>query len=273
MRPLCFDAPPAPARQRHARDADPTRRRLTRLEGVGTLRGMSRTRAVLACVSVAVTTVVAGCGPSIDAAAKADIDRRVAALKPGAASVPAPSAAVPMPLAPGQWTQHKMTDDKGQPSFLTYKIVGEEAGALWVEVVNETYTGRMVQKLLVAFGSRTDPAQIEVRAMKTRDQKGNVNELPREMMPMMQSMYRGVVATMIINWQGLPQEAAAVPAGQFASCYKARADVQWGPFRSVSDSWAHPAVPISGVVRSVGVDKPFTMELVAFGLSGATSEM
>jgi hypothetical protein len=38
-------------------------------------------------------------------------------------------------------------------------------------------------------------------------------------------------------------------------------------------SWSHPAVPLSGMVRSVGIDRPNTMELVAFGLSGAVSEL
>ena len=31
-------------------------------------------------------------------------------------------------------------------------------------------------------------------------------------------------------------------------------------------------MPLSGMVKSKGVDKPTTMELVAFGLSGAVSE-
>jgi hypothetical protein len=31
-------------------------------------------------------------------------------------------------------------------------------------------------------------------------------------------------------------------------------------------------VPLSGAVRSQGVDHPFTMELAAFGTSGAVSE-
>ena len=104
---------------------------------------------------------LAACGPSIDPAAKADIDRRVGALQAGTAAVPAPTVFEPMPLAAGQWSQYKMVDDKGQPSFLTYKIVGEEGGAYWLEMVHETYSGRMVQKMLVAFGSRTDPGQIE----------------------------------------------------------------------------------------------------------------
>ena len=38
------------------------------------------------------------------------------------------------------------------------------------------------------------------------------------------------------------------------------------------DSWSHPAVPLSGAVRSQGVDHPFTMELAAFGTSGAVSD-
>lgn len=33
------------------------------------------------------------------------------------------------------------------------------------------------------------------------------------------------------------------------------------------------AVPINGLVKSVGIDNPNTIELVAFGDSGATSEL
>ena len=230
--------------------------------------GAMRNLPLLALVPLA----IAACGPSIDPAAKADIDRRVAALSGGGNAVPAPSSFEHMPLAAGQWSQYKMVDDKGQPSFLTYKILGEEGGAFWLEVVHESYSGKMVQKMLVAFGSRTDPAQIDIRAMKTRDAKGRVNEVPPQMIGIVQSLYKGIVSGLVIHWQGLPQEGTSVPAGRFEGCYKARTDAQWGPWKSVADSWAHPAVPLSGAVRSQGVDKPFTMELVAFGLSGATDE-
>ena len=217
---------------------------------------------------------VSACGPSVDPAAKADIDQRVSVLKPGAVAVPPPAAGMfaPMPLAPGQWTQYKMVDDKNQPSFLTYKVIGQEGDAVWLEIVHDTYYGRTMQKMLVAFGNRMDPAQVQIRAVSMKDAKGRVNEMPPPVISMMQSTYRGVVSTMIINWQGLPQEAATVPAGRFDGCYKARTDAQWGPWRSVADSWSHPAVPLSAAVRSQGVDHPFTMELVAFGTSGAVSE-
>lgn len=233
-----------------------------------------RTLTVPSLFAVAAAVALSACGPSIDPAAKADIDRRVSVLQAGANAVPAPAPGMftPMPLAPGQWTQYKMINDKNEPSFLTYKVTGQEADAVWVEIVNDTYYGRTMQKMLVAFGNRMDPSQVQIRAVSMKDAKGRVNEMPPPVISMMQSTYRSVVATMIINWQGLPQESASVPAGRFDGCYKARTDAQWGPFRSVADSWSHPAVPLSAAVRSQGVDHPFTMELTAFGTSGAVSE-
>jgi hypothetical protein len=215
---------------------------------------------------------LAGCGPSIEPAAKADIDGRMAALQSATGTIPAPPSFEPLPLVAGQWSQYKMLDDKGQPSFLTYKVLGEEGGAFWIETLHESYYGRTAQKMLIAFGSRSDPTQIEIRAVVTLDKRGNVNPMPPAMMPMLQSMFKGVVSGLVINWQGMPQESAAVPAGHFDGCVRARSEAQWGPWKSTADSWRHPAVPLSGLVCSQGIDRPFTMELVAFGMSGATAD-
>jgi hypothetical protein len=220
-------------------------------------------------------SALSGCGPSINAAAKADIDRQVSELKAPSVEIPAPSPGefTPMPLAAGQWARFKMADEKGEPSLLTYKVIGEEGGAHWIEVVNDNYTGRMIQKMLVHFGSRTDPKEVEIRAVTTKDAAGRVNELPKEVMPMMQTLYKSAVSSLILEWKGLPQEAASSPAGNFAGCFKARSKAQWGPWKSEADSWAHPKVPINGLVRSKGTDKKFEMELVAYGLTGAVSEL
>ena len=110
---------------------------------LGTIARM-RSPAAPLLFSVAAAAAVASlaCGPSIDPAAKADIDRRVSVLQAGAVVVPAPAPGVfaPLPLAVGQWSQYKMTNDKNEPSFLTYKIVGQDGDAIWIEMVNESRT-------------------------------------------------------------------------------------------------------------------------------------
>lgn len=218
-------------------------------------------------------SVLPACGPSIDSAAKADIDKRIAAMTPSGAAFAVPTSLLPKPLAAGQWTLHKMVNDKGQPSLLTYKIV--EAlpdGSHWVEVANESYYGKTVTKILLFMGDRSNPSTMEVRAVKMKDKNGRVTELQGPMIQLMKSMYQASLNMLVVSWQGLPQENVNVAAGSFAGCFKAMTDANWGVWRSSSTSWMHPGVPISGLVKSVGLSQPTTLELVGFG-DGATSEI
>jgi hypothetical protein len=232
---------------------------------------MTKTAPLILAAAV-LTALAAGCSPSIDAAAKADIDRRIAALRPAGQSYPAPTGFAPLPFQPGQWTQHKMIDDSGSPAFLTYKIVGEDAGAFWIETVTDTYSGRTMMKMLLAIPNRMDPNGIDIRAASIKDKSGRVQTFEGPLLAMMRGSLKSMLSTLILSWQGLPQEDAAVPAGTFAGCFKTRTDASWGPWHSASTSWSHPAVPLSGLVKSQGIDKPHSMELVAFGLTGAVSE-
>jgi hypothetical protein len=227
-----------------------------------------------ALVGIALGTLLTavGCGPSIDAAAKADIDKRVAALGAPKQTYPAPTGFQPMPFAPGQWIRLKMVDDKGEPSFITQKILAQDGDAFWLESVTETYVGRNMVKLLIAVPNRMDPASVDIRAGAIKDKNGQVTELTGPLLSLMKSSYQGVVSTLTVSWQGMPQEDVSVPAGTFAASYKARTDASWGPWHSSTNSWGHSAVPLSGLVKSVGIDKPTTMELVDFGLTGAVSE-
>ena len=216
--------------------------------------------------------LLSACGASIDPAAKADIDRRVAALGAPQQSFSAPTGFVPMPFAAGQWTRHELVDDKGQPSFLTYKVLAQEGDAFWIETVTEGYAGRTMLKMLLAIPNRADLGSMDIRAVSIKDSKGHVTNLDGPMLSLMRSMYQGALSTLVMSWQGLPQEDAAVPAGTFAGCFRARTDATWGPWHSANTSWSHAAVPLSGLVKSQGIDKPTSMELVDFGLTGATSE-
>ena len=179
----------------------------------------------------------------------------------------------PKPLVIGQWTQHRLTNDKGETSLVTYKIVGEESGAYWVEVANESYYGKTVTKLLLVLGDRTNPSTMEIRAVKTKDKNGKISEFQDPVIHLMRSMWQGSLNMLAVSWQGLPQEAMNVVAGNFAACFKARTDASWGAWHTTSTTWMHPMVPINSLVKSVGIDRPSTMELIGFGESGATSEL
>jgi hypothetical protein len=240
--------------------------RAMKMQTRATLLGIVRVFGILASLSLG------ACGPSIDAAAKIDIDRRVAALGAPQQQFAAPAGFVPMPFAAGQWTRHKVVDDKGQPSFMTYKVLSQEGDAFWMEIVTDQYTGRTVMKILLAIPDRTNPSSIDVRSVSIKDRNGHVTTLDGPMLSLLRSSYQGALSTLVLSWQGLPQEDASVPAGTFAGCFRARTDASWGPYHSANTSWSHAAVPLSGVVKSQGIDKPTSMELVEFGLTGATSE-
>ena len=240
---------------------------------VGKIRRMSKTALRPVLLFLFGSACVLACGPSIDKAAKSDIDQRIAVLAHTGQTFPAPTGFVPKPLAVGQWTQHKLVDDKGEPSLVTYKIVGEDSGAFWVEVANESYYGKTVTKILLFPGDRMNPNTMEIRAVKMKDKKGQVTEVDGPMLQLMKSTWQSSINMLAVSWQGLPQESMPVIAGTFTGCFKARTDASWGAWHSVSTTWMHPMVPISGLVKSAGLDHPTTMDLVGFGETGATSEI
>jgi hypothetical protein len=233
----------------------------------------SRRSLTVAGLAVALALAAAACGgPSINAAAKADIDRRAAALQQSGRIIEGPSGPEPRPLAAGQWMTVKQTDDKNQPSFVTYKVIAEEAGAYWLEIASDTYYGHSASRMLVAFGDRRDPASFEIRSMKTKHTDGRIEETPEPLLRMMRSTYAAALENLVVRWQHTAQEDTSVFAGTFPGCFKGRSTVSFAGFTATSDVWWHSEVPINGLVKSVGVDKPMTTELVDYGYEGATSE-
>jgi len=211
------------------------------------------------------------CGPSINQAAKADIDRRVASLSTSAQGFPAPIAFEPMPVAVGQWAEYWVADDKGEPSFMRMKVVGESSGAHWFEIESETYFGKSAMLYLMSFGDRKNIDTIEIKTVRQMDNDGKVQEFPPELIGMMQSIYKKNLGVLIISWENKPQEDATSPAGKFSSCYKVKSDVAIMGYNSSSMSWSHPSIPLSGMVKSEGIDNKNTMVLTGFGTAGAKS--
>ena len=258
-----------------------------------TARG-KRALAVLAAMGFA-----GGCAPSIVATAKADIDRRLAALGPPARSFDAPPEAAGIPLEPGQWVQYRVRDDEGRPSFVTHKIVGEERGAFWMEVVTESYAGRQVVKLLVGLGElraphrlprnakggeKGTPAEkiahslphkhIELRALLLKNDAGDVTNVPPFFLRVVAFTWPYGFSLSFPDWQTGVRDEASVPAGRFLGSFMIRSAPP--PARQAEESslsWFHPVVPLGGLVRWRSLESTALKELVAFGTSGARSEL
>jgi hypothetical protein len=222
-------------------------------------------------ISLLVVALLGACTPSINQAARSDVDRRLAAITPSDRRIEPPAAAQPKPIAVGQWITIRQVDKEQRPSLSTFKVIGAEGDAFWLEVENRTYFGASATKLLVALGDRTDPSQFDIRAAFTRDNDGRVTEMPAPMIAMMKSTFEPVLDTLVIRWSALPQQDAVVTAGSFAGCYHGRSTVAIAGMSSTSDVWWHPEVPINGLVKTVGVGEPTTTELVDFGHEGARS--
>jgi hypothetical protein len=222
-------------------------------------------------VMLAFALGIAACGPSINKAYQADIDARAAALKNGSASFAAPSGFAPMPLAVGQWAEYLNVDDDGKRSFMTMKIVGQQGNAFWFENESKTSYGRTASLMLMEMGDRKSIDSINILASKTMDDSGQVQETPQELIGMMQSMMKKNAMGLVVSWENQPQESASVPAGTFANCFKMRSDVSVMGMSMSSMSWGHPEVPISGTVKSEGIDNKHSMTLVSFGTTGAKS--
>jgi hypothetical protein len=261
--------------------------------------GSSRSRRVagIAALLGVASPTISGCGGSVVPAAKADIDRRVAALGPPVASFDAPGAGGGTPFETGQWARYRVADQSGRPSFVTHKIVGREEGAFWMEVVTDSYAGRTIVKMLVALGEMQAPhglprrsrtsdkiahsvphRHFELRALILKSADRDVTEVPAPFLRMLAFLLPHAFSLPFPGGQaqgeGHHKTDASVPAGRFAGCIHVRADDE----RAAQDEgvglfWFHPVVPLGGLVRWRSLENGATKELVAFGASGARSEL
>ena len=223
-------------------------------------------------IATTLLLTLAACGPSIDQASKRDIDQRLARLNIGSERFARPTGMEPKPLAVGQWVEYRTIDEDGKPGLMKQMITGQEGNAYWYELISQSYSGRTAMRILLSFGDRKNPDTFDIKAVRIKDNNGEITDYPPAMLGILRSTWNGVLESLVIRWEGLPQEDATAPAGTFEGCWKGRSKASWGPYSATSTVWSHTNVPISGAVKTVGEDKQFTMELIAFGDTGAQSE-
>jgi hypothetical protein len=231
---------------------------------------VSRALLVLTFSSPAFLSVA--CAPQVDPAAKADLDRRLAEISTSEETYPPSESYLPLSLTVGQWTEYRVTDDKGHASLLTYKLVGQESGAFWLETVRQSAEGRVATKMLVAMLSGRDPDGMEIRALQVKKGDGPVTNVDPGMIPQVRGQYRAVLDLLAMPIDTDEKDDLRVPAGHFIGCYTVKTKMAWGPWQTVSDVCSHPSVPLSGVVRARPIGQSSLLELVGFGSNDSESE-
>ncbi|MBI3200455.1 MAG: hypothetical protein HYZ29_02860 [Myxococcales bacterium] len=223
-----------------------------------------------------VTLVPLGCSkPEADGTPqRSNAGTSVAEPPAAGGEVGRPSATELAPFAVGQWSKYRTTLDDGTTAEITYKIVGEEQGAHWVEIVRGAAEAGTVMQLLVKLSNRSDPNSIEIKAARIRMPNSQVKELREDKLGPSADGYKRALADIFVpNLAGSPQEDVTVPAATFRGAYKRQQKMEVGQAQSDQNVWIHPAVPISGVVKSEEIGKPAKTELITWGTTGAKSEM
>jgi hypothetical protein len=222
--------------------------------------------------TILVAGVLVGCGASVNPQLKASIDARVAHLQPGGPSFGPPETSGPPALHVGDWVRYRDVSEKNENSIITLKIVGQQGNAWWIENCTETYYGRTVTLLLADLGDRTDPDQMSIERAFLKFDDDPAQEQPPHLIGMMSALWKPLLAEMTVRWDEAPQEDAAVPGGSFARAYHRRVTISLSTEHRTFDAWLHPAVPIHGSVKSIGIDYKGRSELIGFG-NDATSEI
>jgi hypothetical protein len=231
-------------------------------------------RLAVSAVGLAWLQSFAACGPAIDRAARADVDRMSAAMEPKARLVPADARTSTIPLSPGQWSSYRVTRKGGTPSFIVFKVVGEGSGGYSIQTDSVSYGGRSETRVLLRLVGNADaPQAIDVLAMAIKAKDGRLVEQPASVFPLLRPSLQKAFSQLVTDWRGLSRESVTVTAGAFVGCFRRREMTDWGHVHEVSDSWSHPAVPIFGLVLSKGVEKPYVMELIGFGVGGDAPQL
>jgi hypothetical protein len=228
---------------------------------------------VRACVAVVLALFISSCGASIDPAMQAKIN--AAFSKSSSASWPGKGAFVqPMPYAVGQYVVFGVTTD-GKRSVIRNSIVGHEESGWIIETVSTQETGETISQALVrgmekvAESHNLDDMELVWIKSKVKDEAPQTVEGPA--LSFMQGMYKKSFAGFAVKFLGATDGGTVtVPAGTFTNTTKARSEVTFLLSTYTSDGWYHGGIPISGLVKSITNDGESVMELIEFGLSGAT---
>jgi hypothetical protein len=222
-----------------------------------------------------ISILVVSCGPSINPV----FQKRINDLygKHSSQSYSGTAKFVkPMPWAEGQWVIYGTTNNN-KKTISKISILGQEQGGWILENYSLTETEETVMQMCISgmdkMTSSRNPDDIDIIWIKIRDKDGKVSKLEGMMLSFTKGMYKKMLPSMNIDVSGEDGGTITVPGGTFNNTLKFRTEVSFWGSKHTSDTWCHESVPINGLVKSISSEDNLVMELLDFGMTGATSNL
>ncbi len=211
--------------------------------------------------------LLVACGhPTLNPQLKSQVDAEVAAVS-GGHNVTTPSEGKAKPPASGQWVRYRVIDEKGEPSLLTYKVVGAEGDAIWLEYSLVSYYYSTAYRMLVKWDLR-NLKSMDIRRVVERNEDGAPVEYDSMMLTVTRPFFKRMLSLIRQEWDTNANENVSVIAGHFTGCDRLTTEFYMGT-HITSEAYAHSEVPICGIVKSVS--QSARLELLDYGFEGATA--
>ena len=223
---------------------------------------------------LAVLLFLGGCAASVDPAMQARVTEWFG--KQSSATYDASSAFLkPMAFAVGQYVVHGHTDGEDR-SVVRTALVGKDGDAWIMELKSLSPSGESMMQFAVTgmqlAQESMNPDDLDIKWIKLRNEDGEVQTLDGPALSIMKGSYSKALTGIVIKYDAqLGTASVRVPAGTFNGCTKANSKVEtfFGDYEA--EAFAHPKVPLNGVVRSVSKDNGAVTELLEFGTDAKPS--
>ena len=230
-------------------------------------------------LTVVLALSLVGCAPSINPQMKAATESLAGSFQTHGRNQDAPAVYDPVPWAVGQWIVQRTTDDKGHVAIQRISVVGTDGSGTWLEFDRQDYFHHNITKILYRHMPRTpdEAADVLLRVVTKTDDKPvqTIDFAASPMASLFKNQFKAVASNVVVSadMSLAAKESVTVPAGTFNGCAKVGVQVSVMGISQKSTSWFHPAVPINGSVKGASDDGKWTVELLDFGASGASSKL
>jgi hypothetical protein len=181
----------------------------------------------------------------------------------------------PIPYEVGQYIVTGMTHGS-ERSVQKMALVGKEDNGWIIEThtitPHDEITTQMMVEGMETVQETGNLDTLEIVWVKIKMEDDSVQTIDGKMMKMMQGMYRkGLSALESQITSSEDGGTVQVAAGIFNDTVKTNTEGSFMGKKHLANIWLHPSVPINGIVKSVHENDEMKIELLDFGLSGATS--